>query len=84
MFSFLGFHHSLLKGIYNTCAIPTQVNKQASVARILLAGYFVIFSTSTNKIFLDAQISENNKKFSTTSKTYDDSQESTATTPTAP
>ena len=59
-------------------------NKQASVARILLAGFFVIFSTSTNKIFLDAQISEYNKKLSTTSNTYDDSQDKTATTPTAP
>ena len=33
MFNFLGFLFSLLKGIYNTCAIHTQENKQASVAR---------------------------------------------------
>ena len=34
MFIFIGFLFSLLKGIYNTCAIHTQVNRQASVARI--------------------------------------------------
>ena len=36
----------------------TQVNRQASVARILFAGFFGIFSTSINKILLDAQIKE--------------------------
>ena len=40
MFNFLGFLFSLLKGIYNTCAIHTQVNKPASVTRILFAGFF--------------------------------------------
>ena len=60
MFNFLGFLFSLLKGIYNECAIHTQVNKQASVARILLAGFFGIFSASINKIFLDAQIKKYN------------------------
>ena len=35
MFNFLEFLFSLLKGIFNACAIHTQVNKQASVARIL-------------------------------------------------
>ena len=49
MFNFLGFLFSLLKGIYNTCAIHTQVNKQARVARILFAGFFEIVSTSINK-----------------------------------
>ena len=39
MFNFLGFLFSLLKGIYNTCATHTQVNKQARVARILFAGF---------------------------------------------
>ena len=34
MFNFIGFFFSLLKGIYNTCAIHTQVNRQTSVARI--------------------------------------------------
>ena len=58
MFNFIGFLFSLLKGIYNTCAIHTQVNKQASVARILFAGFFGIFSSSINKILLDAQIKE--------------------------
>ena len=47
-FNCLGFLLSLLKGIYNTCAIHTQVNKQASVARILFAGFFGLFSTSMN------------------------------------
>ena len=62
MLNFIGFLFSLLKGIYNTCAIHTQVNRQASVARILFAGFFGIFSTSINKILLDAQI----KKYNTT------------------
>ena len=51
MFNFIGFLFSLLKGIYNTCAIHTQVNHQASVARILFAGIFGIFSSSINKMF---------------------------------
>ena len=51
MFSFIG----LLKGIYNPCAIHTQVNRQLSVARKLFAGFFGIFSTSISKILLDAQ-----------------------------
>ena len=58
MFNFIGFLFSLLKGIYNTWAIHTQVNRQASVARILFAGFFGIFSSSINKILLDAQIKE--------------------------
>ena len=41
--------------MYNICAIRTQVNRQASVARILFAGFFGIFSSSINKILLDAQ-----------------------------
>ena len=73
MFKFLGFLFSLVKGIYNTCAIHTQVNKQASVARILVAGFFGIFSTSNNKILLDAQIKDYNTKLSTTPNTYDES-----------
>ena len=44
--NFLGILFSLVKGIYNTCAIPTQVNEQASIARIRFAGVFGIFSTS--------------------------------------
>ena len=47
------------------------MNKQASVARIILAGFFGIFSTSINKILLDAQISEYNKKLSNKPNTYD-------------
>ena len=63
MFNFIGFLFSLLKGIYNRCAIHTQVNRQASVARILFAGFFGIFSLSINKILLDAQIKKYNKKY---------------------
>ena len=83
MFSFLGFLFSLLKGFYNTCAILTQVNKQASVARILFAGFFGIFSTSINKNLLFAQIKEYNTNLSTTN-TFDESRNDTNTMPTAP
>ena len=62
MFNFIGFLFFTLKGIYNTCAIQTQVNRKASVARILFAGFFGISSSSKNKILLDAQIKEYNKK----------------------
>ena len=62
MFIFIIFRFSLLKGNYNTCAKHTQVNRPASVARILFAGLFGIFSSSINKILLDAQIKENNTK----------------------
>ena len=55
-FNFFGLLFSSLKRIYNTCAIHAQVNKQASVARILFAGFFGIFSTSINKKLLEAQI----------------------------
>ena len=34
MFNSIEFLFSLLKGIYNSCAIHTQVNRQASIARI--------------------------------------------------
>ena len=77
MFNFLGFLFSLKKVIYNTCAIHTQVNKRGSVAQLLFAGFFVIFSTSMNEIFLDAQIKEYNTKLSTTPETYDDSHNNT-------
>ena len=72
MFNFIGFLFSLLKGIYNTCAIHTQVKRQASVARILFAGFFGIFSSSINKILLDAQIKEYNTKIATRQNTYDE------------
>ena len=73
MFNFIGFLFSLLKGIYNTCAIHTQVNRQARVARILFARFFGIFSSSKNKILLDAQIRKYNTKLSTNPNTYDES-----------
>ena len=83
MFNFIGFLFSLLKGIYNTCTIHTQVNRQASVARILFAEFFGIFSSSINKILLDAQIKEYNTKLSTNPNTYDDSNNNTNALPTA-
>ena len=43
MFNFIGFLFSLLKGIYNTCAVHTQVNRQASVARIFLQDFSKFF-----------------------------------------
>ena len=46
---------------------------QASVARILFAGLFGIFSSSINKILLDAQIKEYNTQLSTNPNTYDES-----------
>ena len=83
MFNFLGFLFCLLKGIYKTCAIHTHVNKQASVALILFARFFGIFSTSINKILLDAQTKEYNTKLSTTPTTYDESRNNTNSIPTA-
>ena len=82
MFNFIGFIFSLLKGIYNTCAIHTQVNRQASVARIQFAGFFGIFSSSTNKILLDAQIKEYNTKISTRPNTFNEEHNNVDTTPT--
>ena len=84
MFNFIGFFFSLLKGIYNTCAIHTHVNRQANVARILFAGFFGIFSTSINKQLLDAQIKEYITKKSTTPNAYDESQHQTNASSTAP
>ena len=48
------------------------------------AGFFGIFSTSINKILLDAQMKEYKTKLSTTPNTYDESQNNTNTLPTAP
>ena len=83
MFNSFGFLFSLLKGVYNTCAIHTQVKKQASVARILFKGLFGIFSDSTNKILPDAQMSEYKKNISTTPNTQHTSQDNRNTTSTA-
>ena len=84
MFNFIGFLFSLLKGFYKTCAMHTQVNRQASVARILFAGFFGIFSSSINKTFLDAQIKEYNTKLATRPNTYDEEHNNVDTAPTAP
>ena len=64
--------------------IHTQVNRQPSVARILFAGFFEIFSSSINKILLDAQIKEYNTKLATRPNTYDEEHNNVDTTPTAP
>ena len=82
--NYIGFLFSLLKGIYNTCAIHTQVNRQASVARTIFAGFFGIISSSINKIILDAQIKEYNTKLSTNPNTYNDSINNTNALPAAP
>ena len=66
------------------CKTHTQVKRRASVARILFAGFFGIFSTSINKILLDAQIKEYNTKLSTRQNTYDEEDSNTNTTTTAP
>ena len=66
-------------------AIHTQVtHTQAHVARILFAGFFGIFSSSTNKILLDAQIKEYNTKIATRQNTYDEEHNNVEITPTAP
>ena len=84
MFNFIGFLFSLLKGIYKTCAIHTRVNRQASVARKCFAGFFGIFSSSINKILLDAQIKEYNTKLAARPNTYDEEHNNVDTAPTAP
>ena len=87
MFSCLGFFLSLKRNLKYMRNIQSQVNRQASVARILSAGFFGTFSTSINKILLDVQIKEYNTKLSTTPNTcdtYDESRNDTNTTPLAP
>ena len=64
--------------------LHTQVNRQASVARILFAGFFGIFSSSINKILLDAQIKEYNTKLDASRNTYDEEHNNVDTAPTAP
>ena len=84
MFNFIGLLFSFLKGIYDTCAIHTQVNRQASVAHILFTRFFGIFSSSITKILLDAQIKEYNTKISTRQNTYDEEHNKIEITRTAP
>ena len=60
-------------------------SKQTSMrSAYIFAGFFGIFSTSINKILLDAQIKEYNTKKSTTPNTYDESHQNTNSSPTAP
>ena len=82
-FDFIEFIFSLLEGIYITCAIHTQVYRQASIAGILFGGIFVIISTSINKKLLDAQIKECKKNFSIKPNAYDNPQDITNTILTA-
>ena len=70
---------SSLERIYNTCAILRRVNRQASVARILIAGRFGIFSPSINKIYL-THILPNTKKVFTNPNIYVDPQNYTYNT----
>ena len=82
MFNFIGFLFSLLKGIYNTCAIHTS--KQTSkCSTYTICRIFGLFSSSINKILLDAQIKEYNTKISTRPKTYNEEHNYVDTTPTA-
>ena len=66
------------------CYTHTQLNRQASVARILFAGFFGIFSSSIKKILLAAQTKEYNTKISTRQNTYDEEHNNVDTAPTAP
>ena len=53
----------------------THTSKQTSkCSKQIIRRIFRMFSTSFNKIILDAQISEYNKKLSTTPNAYDNSQ----------
>ena len=51
----------------------TQVSKQTGVARMFFAEFFGMFSTFFNKILLDAQIKEYNKKLTNTPNAQDNS-----------
>ena len=63
----------------------TYTNKPTGKRRThLFAGFFGIFSSSKNKILLDAQIKEYNTKLSTRPNTYDEEHSNTNRTPTAP
>ena len=73
MLNFFGFLFSL-QYLRNT--LPGK--------QTFFAGFFGIVTTSINKILLDAQIKEYNTKISTTTNTYDDSQNNTNTTPRVP
>ena len=82
IFNLIGFLFSLLKGIYNTCAIHTQVNRQASIICRIFWNIFIINKQNplkcTNK--------EYKTKLSTNPNTYDESNNNNNTNalPTAP
>ena len=69
------YSFSYLKKTYNKCAIPQQVSKQASVARILLAEFFWSFFYLTENYI--AQVKEDIKNLSLKTKTSDSSQNDT-------
>ena len=83
MFNFIGFLFCLLKGIYNTCAIHTQVNRQASVARILFCLIFWnFFYINKQNAFRCTNKRIKLKKKSITPNTYHESQHNTNISPT--
>ena len=84
MFNFIGYIFSLLKGIYNTGAIHTQKKPTSKRSTHIICRIFGIFSSSINKILLDAQIKEYKTKLSTNPNTYDESNNNTNALPTAP
>ena len=51
MFNLIGFFFSLLKGIYKTCGIHTQVNRQASVARYYFQDFLEHFQHQQTEYF---------------------------------
>ena len=61
MFNFIRFLFSLINENSKTSAIQTQVNRQASVARLFFAGFIQIPSTAI-RIFFHAKYSEYKKK----------------------
>ena len=78
--SFLSLKRNL-QLLHNT---HTSKKKTSKCSTNTCAGFFEVFSTSINKILLDAQIKEYNTKLSTTPNTYDESGNDSNTTPTAP
>ena len=84
MFNFIGFSFLTLKrNLQHMCY--THTSKQTSKRSThTLCRIFGIFSTSINKILLDAQIKEYNTKITTRQNTYDEEHNNVDTQPTAP
>ena len=64
-------------------AVPCGSENSHNVVQ-LNPGFFGIFSSSINKILLDAQIKEYNRKIATRQNTYDEEHNNVEITPTAP